>query len=86
MSGVSLKKSDFANVDARVRCITPDCWGDLLLMPTGRTDEDGIPTFQPYTLCPLCRTGFDLEDDMSDRDLYLRIAWLRANPGEGLAR
>jgi hypothetical protein len=86
MSDVHLRKSDFANVDARVRCLTPDCWGDLLLMPTGRVDEDGIPGFQPYTLCPLCRKGFDLEDDMTDRDLYLRIAWLRANPGEGLAR
>ncbi|MEW6582899.1 MAG: hypothetical protein AB1416_09080 [Actinomycetota bacterium] len=86
MPGPPLKKSDFANVDARVRCVTPDCWGDLLLLPTGRVDDDGIPTFRPYTMCPLCHRDFDLEDDMSDRDLYLRIAWLRANPGEGLAR
>jgi len=86
VSQAGLKKSDFANVDARVRCPTPDCFGELLLFPTGETDEDGIPGFQPYTLCPLCRGGFELEDDMSDRDLYLRISWLRANPGEGLAR
>jgi hypothetical protein len=81
-----LKKSDFANVDARVRCPTPDCFGDLLLFPTGASDHDGIPEFAGYTVCPLCRHSFDLDEDMSDRDLYLRVSWLRANPGEGLAR
>lgn len=81
-----LRKSAFANVDARVRCITPDCFGDLVLFPTGETDDDGVPRFAAYTVCPLCRSSFDLEEDMSDRDLYLRVAWLRANPGEGLAR
>ena len=86
MSDVRLKKSDFANVDARIRCVTEDCWGDLLLMPTGQVDDDGIPGFQDFTVCPLCRRGFELDEDMTDRDLYLRIAWLRANPGEGLAR
>ena len=77
-----LPKSGFANIDGRVRCPTPDCWGDLLLIPTGATDHDGIPAFQPFTACPLCGTGFELEDDISDRDLFLRISWLRANPHE----
>lgn len=43
-------------------------------------DGEGIPRFQPFTACPLCGTAFDLEDDMADRDLFLRISWLRANP------
>ncbi len=76
----SLTKSAFANIDARVRCPTPECWGDLLLIPTGAADEDGIPVFHPFTACPLCGTGFELEQDVSDRDLFLRISWLRANP------
>jgi hypothetical protein len=79
-----LNKSDFANVDARVRCITPDCYGDLVLFPTGESDDDGVPSFANYTLCPLCRGSFELNEDISDRDLYLKVAWLRANP-EGLA-
>jgi hypothetical protein len=29
-------------------------------------------------------TGFDLEPDISDRDLYLRVSWIRANPGQPL--
>ena len=34
MSGPpTLRKSTFANIDARMRCPTADCWGDLLLMP-----------------------------------------------------
>jgi hypothetical protein len=83
MSGpTTLPKSAFANIDGRMRCPTPDCWGDLMLIPTGRTDEDGIPAFQPFTACPLCGRSFGLEDDMSDRDLFLRISWLRANPHE----
>lgn len=86
MPEARLKKSDFANVDARVRCVTPDCWGDLVLFPTGHVDDDGIPSFAPYTVCPLCHTSFEIEEDMSDRDLYLRVAWLRTNPEEGLAR
>jgi hypothetical protein len=77
-----LQKSAFANIDARTRCPTPDCWGDLLLIPTGQRDRDGIPTFQPFTACPLCGHAFDLEQDVSDRDLFLRISWLRANPHE----
>lgn len=76
----TLRKSAFANVDARVRCPTSDCWGDLLLIPTGVTDTDGIPAFQPFTACPLCGTAFELEQDVGDRDLFLRISWLRANP------
>ena len=81
MSGTpTLPKSAFANIDGRVRCPTPDCWGDLLLLPTGRADDDGIPAFRPFTACPLCGGSFALEEDMSDRDLYLRISWLRANP------
>jgi hypothetical protein len=75
-----LAKSTFANVDARVRCPTDDCWGDLLLIPAGVQDEHGIPRFQPFTACPLCGTTFDLEQDLSDRDLFLKISWLRANP------
>jgi hypothetical protein len=75
-----LPKSAFANIDGRTRCPTPDCWGDLLLIPTGATDADGIPSFQPFTACPLCGQAFDLEPDMADRDLFLRISWLRANP------
>ena len=80
MAATRLPKSAFANIDARVRCGAPGCWGDLVLMPTGRVDEDGIPAFQPFTVCPLCGTSYDLEEDVDDRDLYLRIAWLRANP------
>jgi len=79
-----LSKSLFANIDGRIRCPTPDCFGDLLLFPTGEVDPDGIPAFQPFTVCPLCGTPFDLEPDVTDRDLYLRIAWLRANPDSGL--
>ena len=86
MPTARLKKSEFANIDARVRCPTPDCWGDLVLMPTGQVDQDGIPLFQPYTVCPLCGTAYELEEDVADRDLYLRIAWLRANPDEGPGR
>ena len=78
----TIPKRAFANIDARLRCPTPDCWGDLLLIPTGRADDDGIPSFQPFTACPLCGNSFALEDDMSDRDLFLRISWLRANPHE----
>ena len=72
--------SRFANVDARIRCVTPDCWGDLLLMPSGAQDEEGFPAFHPFTTCPLCLETFELDRDMSDRDLFLRISWLRANP------
>ena len=78
----SLAKSAFANVDARVRCPTGECWGDLLLIPSGRADDEGIPSFQPFTACPLCGTGFEIEQDMTDRDLFLRVSWLRANPHE----
>jgi hypothetical protein len=84
MSTDRLPKSAFANVDARTRCPTPDCYGDLMLIPTGRVDQDGVPSFQPFTACPLCGTAFDLEPDLDDRDLYLRIAWLRANPDASL--
>lgn len=84
MSPTTIRKSEFANPDARARCPTPDCLGDLVLMPTGHTDQDGVPSFLNQTLCPLCMTAFTLEPDISDRDLYLRIAWLRANPDAGL--
>lgn len=82
-----LAKSDFMNVDGRVRCPTSDCWGDLVLMPTGRADDEGIPQFQSYTACPLCMASFEIEQDVDDRDLYLRISWLRANPesAEGIS-
>ncbi len=76
-----IPKSTFANYDGRIRCPTPDCWGDLLLFPTGEVDADGVPHFQDYTVCPLCTTAFDLDPDVDDRELYLRIAWYRANPG-----
>lgn len=79
MSDAPLRKSDFANPDARTRCLTPDCWGDLLLFPTGTVDREGIPSFQATTQCPLCGTWFELEPDVADRDLYLKIAWLREN-------
>lgn len=82
--GASIPKSSFVNPDARVRCPTPDCWGDLLLFPTGDTDRDGIPAFSNATLCPLCMTGFDIDPDITDRDLYLRVSWMRANPGQSL--
>lgn len=75
-------KSAFANLDARIRCPTPDCWGDLLLFPTGAHDPEGIPEFQPFTACPLCGRTFGIEQDMTDRDLFLRVSWLRANPLE----
>ena len=84
MAAVPLRKSDFVNADARVRCLTPDCWGDLVLFPTGEVDSDGIPAFQDQTVCPLCGVCFALEPDVDDRDLYLRIAWLRANQNPGL--
>lgn len=80
MSRTRLVKSDFANVDARLRCPTEDCWGDLLLIPRGEHDEDGVPAFQPFTACPLCGGTFEIEQDLSDRELYLKVAWLRANP------
>ena len=76
----AIPKSAFANVDGRTRCPTPDCWGDLLLFPTGAQDADGVPGFQVVTACPLCGGVVDIEQDMTDRDLFLRIAWLRANP------
>ncbi|MCU0306232.1 MAG: hypothetical protein MUE51_00395 [Thermoleophilia bacterium] len=79
--GTRIPKSAFANPDGRVRCPTPDCWGDLLLFPTGAVDDDGVPSFHDYSACPLCGAVWDLEPDVGDRDLYLRIAWLRANPG-----
>jgi len=82
MAPEPIPKSRFANVDARVRCPTPDCWGDLLLFPTGAQDSEGIPEFQPFTACPLCGTTFPLTQDMDDRDLFLRVSWLRANPLE----
>lgn len=75
-----IPKSAFANPDARVRCITPDCWGDLVLFPTGQVDEEGIPEFANATLCPLCSQRFELDPDINDRDLYLKVSWLRANP------
>jgi hypothetical protein len=75
-------KSTFVNPDARVRCPTADCWGDLVLFPTGEVDTDGIPAFADGTLCPLCMRSFEIEPDISDRDLYLKVAWIRANPGQ----
>lgn len=79
----SLRKSDFVNPDARVRCPTPDCWGDLVLFPTSQVDQDGIPSFQNVTQCPLCSGWFDLEPDITDRELYLQVAWLRENQYPG---
>lgn len=79
-----LCKADFANIDGRVRCPADGCLGDLLLMPTGATDHDGVPIFHPFTQCPLCGRDYRIASDMSDRELYLRIAWLRANPGADL--
>ena len=76
----TVAKSAFMNIDARVRCPTPDCWGDLVLMPTGAADAEGFPAYRDFTACPLCLASFDLEQDVSDRDLFLRVAWLRANP------
>ena len=64
------RKSEFVNPDARVRCPTPDCWGDLVLFPTGRVDQDGIPSFHDMTQCPLCGERFELEPDIEDRDLW----------------
>lgn len=80
MSRPVIAKSTFANIDGRARCPTPDCWGDLLLFPSGTQDTDGVPGFQTFTACPLCGGVVDIEQDMTDRDLFLRIAWLRANP------
>lgn len=82
MPGEPVRKSDFANADARTRCPTDDCWGDLLLFPTGAQDGEGIPEFQPFTACPLCGRTFGIAQDMTDRDLFLRVSWLRANPLE----
>jgi hypothetical protein len=75
-----IPKSDFANVDGRTRCPTPDCWGDLVLIPAGTDEDEGFPRYQSFTACPLCLQSFALDDDIADRDLYLRIAWCRANP------
>ena len=86
VSGAHLRKSDFANPDARVRCLTADCWGDLVLFPTGEVDEEGIPAFHDATICPLCGTRFELEPDVADRDLYLQIAQMRANLHTGPPR
>ncbi|MFN8123342.1 MAG: hypothetical protein U0237_13020 [Thermoleophilia bacterium] len=84
MARPTLRKTDFANIDARVRCPTEDCWGELLLMPTGAADEEGIPAFLERTMCPLCGGVFEIEQDMSDRDLFLKVSHMRANPMEGL--
>lgn len=86
MSDAQLRKSDFANLDARVRCPTPDCFGDLVLFPTGETDVEGIPRFHDATNCPLCGQWFDLEPDIDDRELYLTVAGLRANQAHDLRR
>ena len=75
-----IPKSAFANPDGRVRCPSRECFGDLMLFPTGVVDVDGIPEFMAATVCPLCSVRFELHDDLDDRSLYLRIAWLRANP------
>jgi hypothetical protein len=80
MSRESIPKSAFANADGRARCPTPDCWGDLILFPTGDGDADGVPAFRPFTACPLCGGAVDIGQDMTDRELYLRVAWLRVNP------
>ncbi len=80
MSAPPLAKSSFVNIDARARCLTPDCWGDLVLMPTGEQDRDGVPAFLPFTACPLCSSTFPIEQDMTDRELFLKVSWLRANP------
>lgn len=80
MAETAIPKSQFANPDARVRCPTEDCLGDLVLMPIGPLDSDGVPRFADSTVCPLCMGSFALEGDIPDRDLYLKIAWLRANP------
>lgn len=82
MPEATVPKSAFANLDARVRCPTSDCWGDLLLFPTGAQDAEGIPEFQPFTACPLCGSTFGITQDMTDRELFLRVSWLRANPLE----
>jgi hypothetical protein len=29
-------------------------------------------------------TTFDLEPDITDRDLFLRVSWMRVNPGQPL--
>ncbi len=75
-----LPRSAFANVDARVRCPSPGCFGDLVLFPTGVVDLDGVPSFMDSTVCPLCSVRFELDHDIDDRTLYLQVAWLRANP------
>jgi hypothetical protein len=85
MSRQVIAKSAFANADGRARCPTPDCWGDLLLFPTGAQDAEGLPGFQPITVCPLCGVTVEIEQDMTDRDLFLRVAWLRANPWDETA-
>ena len=76
----AIPKSHFANPDARVRCPTEDCLGDLVLMAIGPLDPDGVPRFAGSTVCRRCMTTFALEGGIPDRDLYLKIAWLRANP------
>ncbi len=86
MPAPTLRKSDFENPDARVRCPTEDCWGDLVLFPTGEVDADGIPSFHNATQCPLCGRWFDLTPDVSDRDLYLKISWMRDNQYPGASR
>jgi hypothetical protein len=55
-----------------------------MLFPTGAADEEGFPVYQPFSACPLCLEAYDIGSDLSDRELYLRIAWLRANPGAGI--
>src|SRR5262249_56244200 len=52
MERPTLSKSAFANYDARVRCPTDDCWGDLLLFPTGEAHEDGPPPSHTSTPSP----------------------------------
>jgi hypothetical protein len=72
----------FANADGRSACPNLYCDGELMPVQSGGVDVDGIPAFLPETICPRCNIRYVLADDMTDRELYLRIAWLRENPFE----
>src|SRR5262249_61006985 len=63
MERPTLSKSAFDKYDAGVRCPTEDCWGDLLLFPTGEADEDGVPGYQKFTAGPLGAQVFRRDPD-----------------------
>ena len=79
-------KSAFANIDGADPLPHPGLLGGPAADPHGRRRRGGHPLLPALHRLPAVRPGFDLEQDVSDRDLFLRISWLRANPHEAEER